>query len=151
MFSTFPETYLIISTRFFSTFLVFRFIVKALTYIYCIQIIGLVFNQTLPEPHSSVSSIVDLGTRGCWFSPLLCQYCFWGQIMVIATGFIPLSLLSIVSTIELYVGKQPLAWKEYCAEYWLKEHQESMDRYTGRCDMTEILLKTALNTIKKVN
>ena len=21
-----------------------------------------------------------------------------------------------------YVGKQSVAWKEYCAEYWLKEH-----------------------------
>ena len=26
-----------------------------------------------------------------------------------------------------YVGKQPVAWKEYCVEYWLKELQESMD------------------------
>ena len=31
-----------------------------------------------------------------------------------------------------YVGKQPLAWKEYCAEYRLKELQESMDRWIGR-------------------
>ena len=23
-----------------------------------------------------------------------------------------------------HVGKQPEAWKEYCAEYWLKEFQE---------------------------
>ena len=30
------------------------------------------------------------------------------------------------------VGKQPVAWTEYCAEYWLKELQEGMDyRYTG--------------------
>ena len=27
-----------------------------------------------------------------------------------------------------YVGKQPVAWKEYCSEYRLKELQESMDR-----------------------
>ena len=39
-----------------------------------------------------------------------------------------------------YVRKQPVAWKEYCAEYWLKELQESMDRCTGHCDITEILL-----------
>ena len=38
-----------------------------------------------------------------------------------------------------------MAWKEYCAECWSKEHGESMDRCTGRRDMTEILLKTALN------
>ena len=40
-----------------------------------------------------------------------------------------------------YVGKQPVAWKEYCMEYWLKELQESMDRCTDCCDITEILLK----------
>ena len=50
-----------------------------------------------------------------------------------------------------YVEKQPVAWKEYCAEYWLKELQESTDRCTGRRDITEILLKTALNTIQSIN
>ena len=40
-----------------------------------------------------------------------------------------------------YVGKQPVAWKEHCAEYWLKELQEGMDKCTGRRDVTEILLK----------
>ena len=35
-----------------------------------------------------------------------------------------------------YVGKQPVAWKEYCAEYWLKELQEIMDRCTGHGDIT---------------
>ena len=39
-----------------------------------------------------------------------------------------------------YVGKQPVAWKEYCAEYWLKELQKSMDRCTGH-NISEILLK----------
>ena len=38
-----------------------------------------------------------------------------------------------------YVRKQPVAWKEYGAEYWLKEFQESI----YRCDITEILLKMA--------
>ena len=38
------------------------------------------------------------------------------------------------------VGKQPVAWKEYCAEYCLNELQESMDRCAGRRDITEILL-----------
>ena len=50
-----------------------------------------------------------------------------------------------------YVGKQPVAWKEYCAEYFLKEIQESMDRCTGRRNITETLLKTALNTIQSIN
>ena len=49
-----------------------------------------------------------------------------------------------------HVGKQPVAWKEYCAEYWLKELLEGMDRCTGRRDITEILLKTALNTTQSI-
>ena len=35
-------------------------------------------------------------------------------------------------------------------EYWLKEFQESMDRCTGH-NITEILLKIALNTERSVN
>ena len=42
-----------------------------------------------------------------------------------------------------YVRNQQVVWKEYCAEYWLKELQESTCRHA----ITEILLKTALNTI----
>ena len=49
------------------------------------------------------------------------------------------------------VGKQPVAWKECCAENWLKELQESIDRCTGHRDITEILLKMALNTIQSIN
>ena len=59
--------------------------------------------------------------------------------------------MSVVSTMPGYVGKQPVAWKKYCAEYWLKELHESIDRCTGRRDITEILLKTALNTIQLNN
>ena len=48
-----------------------------------------------------------------------------------------------------YMGKQSVVWKEYCAEYWLREvQQENMDRYTGRRNITEIQLKKALNTIQ---
>ena len=51
-----------------------------------------------------------------------------------------------------YVGKQqPLAWKEYCAEYWLKELAESMNSCTCHCNITEIPLKTAFNTIQSIN
>ena len=44
-----------------------------------------------------------------------------------------------------------VAWKEYCAEYWLKEFQESINRCTDHLDITEILLKTVLNTIQSIN
>ena len=50
-----------------------------------------------------------------------------------------------------YVGKQPLAWKEYCAEYWLKELQDSMNSGTSHRNLTEMLLKTALNTMQSIN
>ena len=41
--------------------------------------------------------------------------------------------------------------KKNCEEYWLKELQESMDGCTGRRDITEILLKTALNTTQSID
>ena len=66
-------------------------------------------------------------------------------MIVIATGYIPLSLLSVVSTMVKW--KQPVAWKDYCADYWLKELQGNMDRYSGLRDITEIWLNTVLNTI----
>ena len=49
-----------------------------------------------------------------------------------------------------YMRKQPVAWKEYCAEHWLKELQESMDRCTGHRDITETLLITVLDTIQSI-
>ena len=96
------------------------------------------------KPLSSVGSIADLRTGGCSrFDPRL------GQVLmiVIATGFIPLSPLSSDND---YVGKQPVAWKEHCAEYWSKGLQESMDRCTGCHDITEILLKMVLNKIQSI-
>ena len=59
------------------------------------------------------------------------------------------SLITVRCFDNGYVGKQPMAWKEYCTEYLLKELQESMDRWTGRRDITELLLKTVLNTINR--
>ena len=49
------------------------------------------------------------------------------------------------------MGKQAVVWKEYFVEYWLKEFQESMDRYSGNHDSADILLKMALNTIQLIN
>ena len=37
--------------------------------------------------------------------------------------------------------------EEYCAEHWLKEVKESMNRCTGHHNITEILLKMVFNTI----
>ena len=44
-----------------------------------------------------------------------------------------------------------MAWKEYCAEYWLKELKEGMDRCIGHCDTTELHLKTASNAVQSIN
>ena len=68
-------------------------------------------------------------------------------MIVTATGIIPLSPQSLVLT--MVVVKQPVAWKEHCAEYRLEELQKSMDRCTGSCDITEILLKTVLNILNQ--
>ena len=63
-------------------------------------------------------------------------------------------VLSSLTTVPCFdngfVGKQPVAWKEYCAEYWLKELKESMDRHTGHCGIAKILLKMVLNTIQSI-
>ena len=42
-------------------------------------------------PHSPVGSMQDLRTGGPWFNPRLSQYSFQGLMIVIATGFVPLS------------------------------------------------------------
>ena len=60
------------------------------------------------EPQSSVCSVADLRTGGCWYNPLLSQYSFPGLMIVIATGFFPLSLLSIVSTMFMWESSQCL-------------------------------------------
>ena len=45
------------------------------------------------KPHSSVGSNADLRTGGRWFD--IGQYSFGGLMIVIATGFIPLSPLLV--------------------------------------------------------
>ena len=101
------------------------------------------------EFHSSVGSVQDFRTGGRWFDPRLGQYSFRVLIIVIATGFIPLSALSIVSTIVMWESSQWLGKNIVWSTG--KELQESMDRYTDRRDITEILLKTALNIIQSVD
>ena len=72
-----------------------------------------------------------------------------GLMIVIATEFITLSPLSVVSTMVLWESSQWLV-KNIVRS---KEFQESMDtcRCTDRHDITEILLNTTLNTIQSIN
>ena len=55
---------------------------------------------------SSVGSVADLKPDGHWVDPLLGQYSFRGLMIVFATGFIPLSPLSVVSTTIMWESSQ---------------------------------------------
>ena len=58
------------------------------------------------ESHSSVASVTVLRKGGPQFDPRLGQYSFQGFMIVIATGFIPLSPLSMVSTKAMWESSQ---------------------------------------------
>ena len=70
------------------------------------------------EPHSSVCSVADLGTGGYWFNP---RPKFFPRIDDRHCDRIHSFLTAIGCFDNGYVGKQPVAWKEYCVKYWLKE------------------------------
>ena len=97
----------------------------------------------LVEPHSSVSSVPDLRTGGLSQARPI----FFLRIDDSHCDRIHSSLTSVNCFDNGCVRKQPVAWKEFCAEYWLKELEESMVRCTDHSSLTEILLKTDLNTI----
>ena len=104
-------------------------------------------SSSLIMPHSPVGSNTDLRTgRLLVRSPA--RLIFFSGTDDSNCDRIHSSLTAVRCFDNGYVGKQPVVWKEYCAEHWLKEFQESMDRSTGRRDIAEILLKTALNTIQ---
>ena len=95
------------------------------------------------DPHSSIGSMQYLRTGG--------QYIFLSRIDDTHCDRIHSSLTTVHCFDNGYVGKQPVAWKEYCVEYWLKELQESMVRCTGCSDITEIVLEKASNTVQSMN
>ena len=70
-------------------------------------------------------------------------------MIVIAAGFISLSPLSVVSTLVMCESSQCLG-KNIVRRTGHRELQESMDRCICRHDITEIMLKTALNNIHGV-
>ena len=75
------------------------------------------------EPHSSVGSVMDFRTGGRWFNPWLSQYSFRGLMTDSHCDRIHSSLTAVCCYDNGYVGKQPVAWKEYCVEYLLILHQ----------------------------
>ena len=50
----------------------------------------------------------------------------------------------------VYVVKKPVAWKVCCVVYWCEKARKYMSRWTGRRDLTEIMLKTALKLNKSI-
>ena len=70
------------------------------------------------EPHSSIGSLQDLSTGGCWFDPKAWPIFFpWTDDS--HCNRIHSSLITVHCFNNGYVGKQPVAWKkEYCTKYW---------------------------------
>ena len=64
------------------------------------------FSCAEAKPHSSVGCVAVLRTGGRRFDPRLGQYSFRGLMIVIATGFIILSPLSVVSTMVMWESSQ---------------------------------------------
>ena len=58
------------------------------------------------EPHSSVGSFADLRKESRKFDPWLGEISLRGLMIVIATGFVPLSPLSVVSTTVIWESSQ---------------------------------------------
>ena len=102
------------------------------------------------SPNSLVVSIPDLRKGGYWFDPPA-RLIFFPWIDDSHCDRIHSCPTTMLCFSEDYVGNQQVAWKEYCAEYWLKELQESKDSCTGCHDITEITMKTALNANQSIN
>ena len=98
--------------------------------------------------HSSIGSVTDFENR--WLVRSQARPICFQRIDDSHCNRIHSSLTAVHCFDNGYVGKQQVVWKEYCVEYWLKELQETMDKCTGHRDITEILLKTALNTIQYI-
>ena len=81
---------------------------------------------------------------GRWFDPPA-RPIFSPRINDSHCNTIQSSLTTVQCFDDGYEEKQPMAWKEYDAEYWLKELQKSIDECTGRRDIIEITLKRILS------
>ena len=68
-------------------------------------------------PDSSVASVQDLGTGGRWLDPRLGQYSFRELMIVVATGLISLSPMSIVSKRLHVCGKAASGLEKYGVIY----------------------------------
>ena len=101
----------------------------------------------LPRANSSVGG-EDLRAGGLLSEPFT-RPIFFPTVDDSHCDRIHISLTTDYCFHDGYFKKQPPAWKEYCAEYWLKELQESMDMYTGYRDITEITFENTLEPISQ--
>ena len=69
-----------------------------------------VFKRFLAEPHSSVGSVADLRTGGCWFD--LRIPVFFPRTDDSHCNGIHSSLTAVICFDIGYVEEQPVAWKE---------------------------------------
>ena len=84
-------------------------------YISCIAI------RVSAELHSSVGSVADLRTGGSMVrSPA--RQVFFPRVDDSHCDSIYSSLTAVRCFDNGYVGRQPVTWKECCAEYWLKKN-----------------------------
>ena len=87
-----------------------------------------------PNPYSSIGSLPDLrGFGSLWFHPRLGQYSFQGLMLVIVTGFDVLTMVRWDNSHWLGQNTVQSTGK--------KEIYEKMEKWTGCCSITEIMLK----------
>ena len=58
---------------------------------------------------------------------------------------------SSAKELRVDVEQQQVAWKDCCMEYWCKKARNYMGRWTGRGDMTDLFLETALNYNQQIH
>ena len=91
----------------------------------------------------------DLRTGSRWFDPRLSKYSLPGLMIVIATGFIPLSPLSVVLTTVKWESSKSLG-KNIVQITGLKNSRNAwIDALAAA--IKQMLLKTALNTIQSIS
>ena len=95
----------------------------------------------MPSP---IGSVQNLRTGGRWFDLWLGQYSVFGLTTVIATGFIPLSLLPIVSTVVTWLGYN-------IVRVGGKKNSMIARLVALAAGITEIMLKTAFNTMQSIS
>ena len=79
--------------------------------------------------------------RGRWFDPWLLQYFFPRiDMIVFVRGFIPLSPLSIVSTIEMWESSQ-WVWKNIVQGTWEKNFRKAFIGELAVNEFNELMLK----------